>query len=57
MTSTSRKAAVHHEEFVNHWGIHPDCAKAMIQCMTQRGVCTLVNPALSWWFRVNDCML
>ncbi len=57
LTSTSRKAAVDHHKLAKHWGIHPDCAKATIQCTTQRGVHTIANPALSRRFRTNDCML
>ncbi len=57
LTSTSRKAAVSHDELAKHWGIHPDCAKAMVQCTTQRGVQIIANPALSQQFQKNDCML
>ncbi len=46
LTSTNRKAAIDHHEFAKHWGIHPDCAKATIQCTTQRGVHKIANPAL-----------
>ncbi len=47
LTSTSRKTAVDPHELAKHWGIHLDCAKATIQCTTQRVVCTIANPALS----------
>ncbi len=57
LTSTSRRAAVSHDERAKHWGIHPDFAKATVQHTTQRSVCTIANPALSQCFWTNDCML
>ncbi len=57
LTSTSRRAAVSHNELVKHWGIHPDHVKATVQRTTQRGVHILANPALSRRFQTNDRML
>ncbi len=50
LTSTSSRAAVSYDKLVKCWGIHPDCAKATVQRTTQRGVCTIVNSALSRCF-------
>ncbi len=47
LTSTSRRSAVGHNELAKCWCIHLDHANATIQCTTQRGVHTIVNPALS----------
>ncbi len=47
LTSTSRRAAISHDDLAKHWGIHLDCAKATIQCTTQRDVHTFANLALS----------
>ncbi len=47
LTTTSRRAAINHDKLAKHWAIHLDQAKAMVQCTTQRGVCTIANPALS----------
>ncbi len=47
LTSTSRKAAASHDELAKRWVIHLDCAKATVQCTTQRGVHTIANPTLS----------
>ena len=57
LTSTSRKAAIAHDELAKHWGIHTDGTKATVQHTTQRGVRTIANPALSQRFQMNDCML
>ncbi len=34
LTSTSRRASMSHDKLTKHWGIHPDCANAKIQCTT-----------------------
>ncbi len=57
LTSTSRRAAVSTNELAKCLDIHPDHAKAMVQCTTQRGVQIIANPALSQQFQKNDCML
>ncbi len=57
LTSTGRRAVVSHDKLAKCWGIHLDRAKATMQCTTQRGVCTIANPALSPQFWTNDCML
>ena len=57
LTSTSRKAAIGHDELAKRWGIHPDRAKATVQRTTQRGVRNIANPALVRRFRTNDRML
>ncbi len=57
LTSTTRRAAVNHDNLAKNWGIHPDHAKAMVQCTNQYCVCTIVNPVLSRCFWRNDCML
>ncbi len=57
LNSTSRRAAISHDEIAKRWGIHPDCVKAMVQCTTERGVCMIVNPTLSQQFWTIDCML
>ncbi len=57
LTSTSRKAAVSYDKLAKRWGIHPDHAKATLQCTTRRGIRTIANPALSQRLWTNDCML
>ncbi len=47
LTSTSRRAAVSHDELEKDWDIYPDCTKATVQCTIQRGVNSIANPALS----------
>ncbi len=47
LTSTSRRAAIGHDELAKRWGIHLGRAKATVQCNTQRGVRMIVNPDLS----------
>ncbi len=56
LTSTCRRAAINHDKLAKHWGIHPNCAKAMVECTTQQGVRTIANPALSCWFCTNNHM-
>ncbi len=50
LTGTSRRTSVSHDELPKHWVIHPDCANVTIQCITQRGVCTIAIPSLSQCF-------
>ncbi len=46
LTSTNRRTAVGHDRSAKHCSIHLDCAKAMVQRTTQRGICSIANPAL-----------
>ncbi len=57
LTSTSRRAAISHDELAKCRDIHPDHVKAMVQRTTQKGAQTKANPALSRQFWTNDCML
>ncbi len=34
LTSTSMRPAIDHDKLAIHWGIPPDCAKAMVQWTT-----------------------
>ncbi len=54
LSTTSKRAAVSHDELATHWSIHPDHAKAVVQYTTQQGVHTIANPALSQWVWTND---
>ncbi len=47
LKNTSSRAAVSHDKLAKYWGIHLDHANATIKCTTQRGVCTIENPALA----------
>jgi hypothetical protein len=39
------------------WMIAPDCAKKTVQWTMQQGVCTCLNPMLTWRFPTNDRMI
>ncbi len=57
-TSNSRRSTFSHD-LAKRCGNQADCAKAMVQCITQRGlhVHTITNPAISHRSGTNDCML
>ena len=53
--SAMKVSRLDHLVLAKRWGISPQKTLNTIRQTTQHGVCTVLHPSVSRWFRTNDC--